>query len=130
MSVKKYVCLGDRRQAREFYWLETVLGVNTSGFKKSTKAEGVLLCLFNSQNGYQHTFTVWQSKKEMLAYKSSSVHDRAMKGLPKIGSGRVYSYDTIAMPSWDEALAEWKKMGERIKTGFKADSKFTEKDPL
>ena len=38
MSVKKYVCLGDRRQAREFCWLDTVLGVNTSGLKKSAKS--------------------------------------------------------------------------------------------
>ena len=38
MSVIKYVCLSDRRQAREFYWLDTVLGVNTSGFKKSAKS--------------------------------------------------------------------------------------------
>ena len=47
----------------------------------------------------------------MLAYKSSSSHVRAMKGLPKIGSGRVYGYETDAMPSWDEALAEWTKNG-------------------
>ena len=79
--------------------------------KKAQKAEGVLLCLFNSQNGYHHTCTVWESKKEMLAYKSSSSHVRAMKGLPKIGSGRVYGYETEALPSWGEALAEWTKNG-------------------
>ena len=80
--------------------------------KKAQKAEGVLLCLFNSQNGYQHTFTVWESKRQKcLPTNHLLSHVRAMKGLPKIGSGRVYGYETDAMPSWDEALAEWTENG-------------------
>lgn len=79
--------------------------------KKAQQAEGVLLCLFNSRNGFQHTFTVWQSKHQMLAYKKSAAHIRAMKGLPKIGSGRVHGYETDAIPSWDQAFAEWTKNG-------------------
>ena len=79
--------------------------------KKAQKAEGVLVCLFNSQNGYQHTLTVWESKRQMLAYKSSAIHVRAMKVLPKIGSGRVFGYETDSMPSWEEALAEWTENG-------------------
>ena len=51
----------------------------------------------------------------MLTYKSSSAHLRAMKSFSKIGSGKVYGYETDAMPSWDDALSEWKENGREIK---------------
>jgi hypothetical protein len=75
------------------------------------KAEGVLHCEFNSRNRFQHTLTVWKSKKQMLAYRSSPAHLRAMKSFSKIGSGKVYGYETDAIPTWEDALAEWDKNG-------------------
>ena len=47
----------------------------------------------------------------MLAYVSSPAHLRAMKSISKIGSGKVYGYETDAMPSWQDALVEWDKNG-------------------
>jgi len=31
--------------------------------KDAQKADGILHCAFNSRHGYQHTLTVWKSKK-------------------------------------------------------------------
>jgi hypothetical protein len=47
----------------------------------------------------------------MLDYKSSPSHSRAMKGISKIGSGKVYGYETDDIPSWEDALSEWDKNG-------------------
>jgi len=91
------------------FWVLTIPASNNA-----QKAEGVLLCEFNSQNHFQHTLTVWTSKKQMLAYKSSSAHLRAMKSYSKIGSGKIYGYETDAIPSWDDALSEWKINGREI----------------
>jgi hypothetical protein len=92
------------------FWVLTI-----PASKAAQKAEDVLLCEFNSQNHFQHTLTVWKSKKQMLTYKSSPAHLRAMKNFSKIGSGKVYGYETDAMPSWDDALSEWKENGREIK---------------
>ena len=91
------------------FWVLTI-----PASKAAQKAEGVLLCEFNSQNHFQHTLTVWKSKKQMLTYKSSPAHLRAMKNFSKIGSGKVYGYETDAMPSWDDALSEWEINGRVI----------------
>jgi hypothetical protein len=48
----------------------------------------------------------------MLAYRSSPNHVRAMQHFSKIGSGKVYGYETNAMPDWDEALAAWDQHGQ------------------
>ena len=78
------------------------------------KADGVLLCEFNSRNHYQHTLTVWKTKKQMLAYRSSPSHLRAMKSISQIGTGKVYGYETDTIPSWEAALAEWDNHGREI----------------
>ena len=65
--------------------------------KDAQKADGILHCSFNSRHGYQHTLTVWKSK--------------AMKNFSKIGSGKVYGYESNSIPSWEKALAKWDKNG-------------------
>ena len=79
--------------------------------KDAQKAEGILHCAFNSRNGYQHTLTVWKSKKYMLGYLRSPSHLNAMKNFSKIGEGKVYGYETDSIPSWEDALTEWDKNG-------------------
>jgi hypothetical protein len=37
-----------------------------------------------------------------------------MKSFSKIGSGKIYGYETDAMPSWDDALSEWELNGREI----------------
>ena len=57
--------------------------------KDAQNAEGILHCEFNSQNGYQHTLTVWKSKEHMLGFLTSPPHLKAMKKYSKIGIGKV-----------------------------------------
>ena len=88
------------------FWVLTI-----PASRHAQNAEGVLLCAFTSRHHFQHTLTVWQSKEHMLAYRSSSSHVRAMKSFSKIGSGKVYGYETDAMPDWEDALAAWDEHG-------------------
>ena len=74
--------------------------------KDAQKAEGILHCALNSRNGYQHTLPVWKSKEHMLGYLTSPSHLKAMKNLSKIGSGKVYGYETNIIPSWEDAFTE------------------------
>ncbi len=82
------------------------------------KADGVLLCEFNSRNHLQDTPTVWKLKKQMLTYRSSSSHLRAMKRISKIGTGKVFGCETESIPSWKDALIEWVKNGREFKKEF------------
>ena len=79
--------------------------------KGAQKAEGILHCVFNSRYGFQHTLTVWKSKEHMLGYLTSPAHLKAMKNLSKIGSGKVYGYETNSIPSWEDAFTELDKNG-------------------
>jgi hypothetical protein len=42
----------------------------------------------------------------MLGFLTSPPHLKAMKKYSKIGSGKIYGYEAITIPSWDEALTE------------------------
>jgi hypothetical protein len=79
--------------------------------KDAQMAEGILHCVFSSRNGFQHTLTVWRSKKHMLGYLTSPAHLKAMKKISKIGVGKVCGYEADAIPSWEDALTEWGKNG-------------------
>ena len=83
------------------------MGIYNSCIKRfPKKAERILHCEFNSRNGCQHTLTVWKSKEHMLGFLTSPPHLKAMKKYSKIGSGKIYGYEAITIPSWDEALTE------------------------
>ena len=69
------------------FWAYTV-----PASKDAQKAEGILHYEFNSQNRFQHTFTVWKSKEHMMSFLTSQPHLNAMKKYSKIGSGKVYGY--------------------------------------
>ena len=47
----------------------------------------------------------------MLGYLTSPAHLKAMKNLSKIGSGKVYGYETNGIPSWEDAFTELDKNG-------------------
>ena len=79
--------------------------------KDAQQADGILYCAFNSRNGYQHTLTVWKSKEHMMSYLTSPANLKAMKKFSKIGSGKVYGYESNSIPSWSKALAKWDKNG-------------------
>jgi len=63
--------------------------------KDAQKADGILHCAFNSRHGYQHTLTVWKSKKHMMSYLTSPAHLKAMKNFSKIGSGKFMVMNPI-----------------------------------
>ena len=88
------------------FWILTIPAA-----KDAQKADGILHCEFNSRQGYQHTLTVWESKKHMMSYLTSPAHLKAMKNFSKIGSGKVYGYESNSIPSWEKALAKWDKNG-------------------
>ena len=82
--------------------------------RKGRKADGVLFCDFGSRDGYQNTFTVWETKKHMMAYRSSPAHLRAMKRMPQIGAGKVYGYETDFIPSWEDAYSEYDRHAREV----------------
>jgi hypothetical protein len=84
------------------FWLLTI-----PAFKAAQKAAGILLCETNGRNGYQHTLTVWETKTHMLAYVRSPKHMKAMRAFPSIAIGRLLSYESDVIPTWDEALLKW-----------------------
>ena len=86
------------------FWLLTI-----PAFREAQKAEGILLCENKSRNGYQHTLTVWKTKANMLAYLRSPKHMKAMKAFRSIAIGKLLSYESKIVPSWDEALLKWER---------------------
>ena len=83
------------------FWIFT-----TSVSMSAQKADGILLCEFNSRNGYQHTLTVWETKEHMMDFRASPAHVRAMKRISQIGIGKVFGYEADFSPSWEDALSE------------------------
>ena len=110
MSEKMYVSVTGLKPKGLMGWIRFWVLTIPAG-RNAQKSEGVLFCEFKSLNHFQHTLTVWKSKKQMLDCKSSPSHSRAMKGISKIGSGKVYGYETDGIPSWEDALSEWDKNG-------------------
>ena len=47
----------------------------------------------------------------MMSYLTSPAHLKAMENFSKIGSGKVYGYESNSIPSWEKALAKWDKNG-------------------
>jgi heme-degrading monooxygenase HmoA len=91
------------------FWIFT-----TSVSLSAQKADGILLCEFNSRNGYQHTLTVWETKEQMMAFRASPAHVRAMKRISQIGIGKVFGYEADFSPSWEDALSELDRNGSEF----------------
>ena len=87
-------------------WLYFLL-YNIPASKASKGHDGLLASELSSRNGHLHTFTIWESRNHMIAYRSSPAHLKAIKSLSKIGSGKIHGYETDTMPSWEEAYSEW-----------------------
>jgi hypothetical protein len=45
----------------------------------------------------------------MLAYVRSPKHMKAMRAFPSIAIGRLLSYESDVVPSWEEALLKWEQ---------------------
>ena len=86
------------------FWL---LAVPT--FKQAKFSDGVLFCEVKSVDGFHHTLTAWETKKDMKNFVFSPIHRKAMRVFRKIATGSTIRYETDKMPSWDEALEIWRK---------------------
>ena len=86
------------------FWLLAV-----PAFKQAKSSGGVLFCEVKSVDGFHHTLTVWETKKDMRKFVLSPIYMRAMKIFLKIATGSKIGYKTDKMPSWGEALSIWRK---------------------
>ena len=91
------------------FWVLTI-----PAFKAGQGAAGNLFCEAKGRNGWQHTLTVWQTKEDMLTYKRSSKHIKAMKVFSQIAEGKVYGYESETMPSWDEAFIKYDENAKEV----------------
>src|SRR6056300_680500 len=73
------------------FWL---LAVPT--FRQAKSSKGVLFCEVKTVDGFHHTLTAWETKKEMKVF-------------PKIATGSTIGYEADEIPSWSEALENWRK---------------------
>tara|TARA_B100001093_G_C26009884_1_gene669268 strand:- start:135 stop:467 length:333 start_codon:yes stop_codon:yes gene_type:complete len=78
-------------------------------FKQARSSAGILFCEAKSVDGFHHTLTAWQTKKDMQKFVLSPIHQKAMKIFPEIATGSTIGYETDKMPTRDEALLMWRK---------------------
>lgn len=83
-------------------------------FRAAQNADGNVFCEAKTRNKTHHTLTVWESKVHMQTYRSSSPHLKAMKAFSKIGSGRVYGYESDTIPDWESALKAYDLYGRNV----------------
>jgi hypothetical protein len=98
--------LKSRFHAPRFWW---------HAFRSMTQAQrdpNCQLAIARQIDGIAHTITVWNSRKEMLAFLRSGSHRDAMRVFPKIGTGYGFGIEADAVPSWDEAHRLWLEKGE------------------
>ena len=80
-----------------------------AAFKEAEVANGNLFCQTKTRDGWHHTLTVWESKTDMMAYRKSPKHLKAMKVFSQIAIGKVHGYETETQPGWMAALKEYDK---------------------
>lgn len=79
-------------------------------YTQAQKAPGMLFLDTRMSSTRYHTFIIWKNKEAMKSYVFSGAHMDAMKNFKKIGTGRLYSYETSDVPSsWEEALRIWEE---------------------
>ena len=77
-------------------------------FRQAKSSKGVLFCEVKTVDGFHHTLTAWETKKDMKKFASSPIHLKAMKVFPKIATGLTIGYEADEIPSWSEALENWR----------------------
>lgn len=50
----------------------------------------------------------------MLNYKKSSSHIKAMQSFNNIATGKICSYETNLIPSWDDALEKFNNEAHKV----------------
>jgi len=49
------------------------------------------------------TLSVWENAEVMKAFRNSGAHLAAMKATRKMGRAKVVTWETVELPTWDEA---------------------------
>ena len=83
-------------------------------FRGAQKVKGIIF-LRNKKNKklspYSYSLGV---KNDMLRYKKSSSHIKAMQSFNNIATGKIYSYETNLIPSWDKALERFNNEAHEV----------------
>lgn len=66
------------------------------------------------------TLTVWKSEKDMLAFRNSGIHRRAMIESSKLGSNQSHTWKTETIPTWSQALQKISDSSQHSKRSKKA----------
>lgn len=80
-------------------------------YRQAQRAPGIRSVEVRNVKGYQHTLTVWHSRRDMLNFMRSGAHLKAIRAFRDIATGRTWGDDVETRPSWDEALAQWRNHG-------------------
>jgi len=98
-----YVSITGLKTKNIFSWFKFwVLAI--PAFRAAQRAKGIIFCETKKTKNYHHTLTVWESKNDMLHYKKSGSHMKAMQSFKNIATGKICSYETNLLPTWDQAL--------------------------
>ncbi len=76
------------------------------------RAPGNVLTAVTKKDGFQHTLTVWESKKQLLAFVYSSPHQEAIDIFHEIATGSTCSFSSESVPSMEEAIEYWREHGK------------------
>ena len=75
-----YVSITGLKTKNIFSWFKFwVLAI--PAFRAAQRAKGIIFCETKKIKNYHHTLTVWESKNDMLHYKKSGSHMKAMQSL-------------------------------------------------
>ena len=80
-------------------------------YRQAQRAPGIRSVEVRNVAGYQHTLTLWQSRRDMLNFMRSGAHLNAIRAFRTIATGRTYGWDADAAPNWDDALTQWRELG-------------------
>ncbi|MEL6644038.1 MAG: hypothetical protein AAFQ79_08895 [Pseudomonadota bacterium] len=65
-------------------------------------------------NGVHHTRSLWDSRKDMIAYLRSGAHREAIAIFPAIATGKVLGFEAEELPDWDEIHRRWEAEGREV----------------
>ena len=81
-------------------------------FRQAKVAKGNLLTATRTEQGVQHTLTVWKDRKSLKHYVLSGAHRKAMGSFAEIATGATITYESDEMPQWESALEKWRNEAE------------------
>lgn len=83
--------------------------------KQAKAADGNIDTKLTKFGDDQHTLTVWDSRKAMLAFMHSGAHRRALAIFDEIATGKTFGFASDTVPDWRKARALWEKHGREYR---------------